>query len=179
LCFLLLAAREAQAGPEPRAALWALASTPFRVGGDVIGAGGLVTASAVGLVGDGLSFVDANPLTEHFLFGLLSGSVRRAALGISQLSTGALEGLRAEDVERLPEPAEAYLANAPGAGRLDTALTGLGTLRLGLEDLCAGPVLFALHGVGASGAAAQVESFTRNERIRVLGPRVREDATQN
>jgi len=174
VCLLLFSARAAQAGPEPRTALWALASTPFRVGGDLIGAGGLVTASAVGLVGDGLSLIDANRFTEPFLFGLVSGSVRRVGLGISQLSTGALEGLRAEDIERLPEPRAAYLENAPGVGRVDTGLIGLGSLRLGIEDLLAGPALFVLHGTGANGAAGAVEGFTRDERIRVLGPRVGE-----
>jgi hypothetical protein len=171
---LLALASQARAWPDPGGALHALAATPFRVTGDAIGAAGLVTASAVGFLGDGVALVDANRFTAPVLFGLVSGSVRRAALGVSHLSTGALEGLRAEDVERLPEPREAYLDNAFGAGRLDTALTGLGALRLGLEDTLSGPARFALRGVGALDAARSVEAFERDERIRVLGPLVRE-----
>jgi len=174
--FLLALPLEAHAWPDVGGALRALVATPFRVTGDAVGAVGLVTAAAVGTVGDGMALVDANRFTEPFLFGLLSGTVRRVGLGISQAATGALEGLRAEDVERLPEPREAYLDNAFGVGRLDTALTGLGTLRLGVEDLLAGPAVFALRGVGATDAARAVEGFGRDERIRVLGPEARPDA---
>lgn len=173
LCLVALAAR-AHAGPDVGGALRALAATPFRVTGDAVGGAGLIGAAAVGVCGDALSLADANRFTEPILFGVASGAVRRVALGLSQGSTGVLEGLRAEDVETLPEPRAAYLENAPGAGRLDTALTGLGALRLLLEDAVTGPALFALRGVGARGAAEDVSDFGRDERIRVLGPLVRE-----
>ncbi len=87
-----------------------------------------------------------------------------------------MEGLRAEDIERLPEPSVAYLQNAPGAGRLDTFLTGLGSLRLALEDALAGPPLVLLRAVGARAAAEHVADWQRDERIRVLGPLAREDS---
>ncbi|HXZ84602.1 MAG TPA: hypothetical protein VEI82_03840, partial [Myxococcota bacterium] len=48
-------ALQAHAGPDPGGALRALGATPLRVGGDLIAAAGLVAASSVGLVGDGLS----------------------------------------------------------------------------------------------------------------------------
>lgn len=171
---LLLVAGRAAAGPDPEGAVRALVATPFDVTGDAFGALGLVGASTLGLCGDGLSFLDANPVTKPILFGVMSGAIRRVALGLSQGSTGFLEGLRAEDVQRLPEPDAAYLENAPGVGRLDTALTGLGSLRLLVEDALAGPSLFALRAVGARGAADAVADFTRGERIRVLGPLVDE-----
>jgi len=171
---LALASGRAAAGPDPEGAARALFATPFRVAGDAIGAAGLVGASALGLCGDGLSLLDANPLTKPVLFGVVSGSVRRLALGLSQGSTGFLEGLRAEDVQRLPEPDAAYLDNAPGVGRLDTALTGLGSVRLLAEDALGGPALFALRAAGARGAADAVADFARAERIRVLGPLVDE-----
>ncbi len=174
LLVLSLAAR-AHAAPDPGAALHALLATPFRVTGDAVGGAGLFGASALGLCGDGLSLVDANRFTEPFLFGAVSTPVKWLALGVSQGSTGLLEGLRAEDVERLPEAREAYLDNRPGLGRLDTALTALGALRLALEDTVTGPARFALHAVGANGAARRVSDFARDERIRVLGPLVRED----
>lgn len=174
--FLLGVAAPAHAGPDVGGALRALLATPLRVSGDVVGAGGLVGAAALGLCGDGLALVDANQFTEPILFGVASTPVRWLALGVSQGSTGVLEGLRAEDVERLPEAREAYLENAPGVGRLDTALTGLGALRLGVEDAFAGPALFALRAVGAGAAASRVSRFARDERIRTLGPLVREPA---
>jgi hypothetical protein len=171
---LMLVAGRAAAGPDPEGAVRALVATPFAVAGDAIGAVGLVGASAVGLCGDGLSLVDANPVTKPILFGVASGAVRRVALGLSQGSTGFLEGLRAEDIQRLPEPDAAYLENAPGVGRLDTALTGLGSVRLLVEDALTGPALFALRAVGARGPADAVSDFARAERIRVLGPLVNE-----
>jgi len=96
--------------------------------------------------------------------------VRRVALALSQGSTGLMEGLRAEDIERLPEPHVAYLENAPTAGRLDTLLTGLGSLRLAVEDALGGPALVLLRAGGAEGAAETVSSWQRDERVRVLGP---------
>jgi len=101
--------------------------------------------------------------------------VRRVALALSQGSTGLMEGLRAEDVERLPEPSVAYLENAPGAGRLDTLLTGLASLRLALEDAVGGPTLVVLRIAGANQSASLVSGWLRDERIRVLGPLVREE----
>ena len=174
LALLLVGSSRAAAGPDPESAVRALVATPFDVAGDAIGAVGLVGASAIGLCGDGLSLLDANPVTKPILFGVASGAMRRVALGLSQGSTGFLEGLRAEDIQRLPEPDAAYLENAPGVGRLDTALSGLGTLRLLVEDALAGPALFALRGAGARGAADTVADWTRAERIRVLGPLVNE-----
>ncbi|HKC51930.1 MAG TPA: hypothetical protein VKF60_14125 [Myxococcota bacterium] len=171
LALLLLAiAAPAHAAPDVGGALRALVATPFRVTGDLVGAGGLVAAAALGLCGDGISLVDANRWTEPILFGVGSGAVRHLALGLSQGATGALEGLRAEDIERLPEARAAYLENAPGVGRVDTALTGLGALRLGVEDALTGPAVFALRAVGARAAANRVTDWTRDERIRALGP---------
>ncbi len=154
----------------------ALVATPFRVSGDVVGAGGLLAAAALGLCGDGIALADANRWTAPILFGVGSGAVRRLALGVSEGATGVLEGLRAEDVERLPEAREAYLENAPGVGRVDTALTGFGALRLGVEDALAGPALFVLRAAGARDAADRVGGWARDERVRALGPLAREDA---
>jgi hypothetical protein len=100
--------------------------------------------------------------------------VRRVALALSQGGTGLLEGLRAEDIERLPEPSVAYLENAPGAGRLDTLLIGLGSLRLAVGDAVGGPALVVLRLVGAEQTADGIDGFMRDERTRVLGPLVRE-----
>jgi hypothetical protein len=149
-------------------------STPFRVAGDLIGVAGLSAAAVVGLAGDVVALVDANRFTDPVLRGIPSTCVRRVALALSQGSTGLVEGLRAEDVERLPEPSVAYLGNAPGAGRLDTLLTGLGSLRLALEDALGGPALVVLRVTGANESAESVSGWLRDDRIRVLGPLVEE-----
>ena len=167
---MLAAARTAQAGPDPGGAAAALVSTPFRVAGDLVGVAGLSAASVVGLAGDGVALLDANRATFPVLRGIPSGIVRRVALALSQGSTGLMEGLRAEDIERLPEPSVAYLENAPGAGRLDTLLTGLGAVRLVVEDALGGPTLVVLRISGANQSAEAVAGFMRDERIRVLGP---------
>ena len=174
VAWLFAGAQSAVAGPDFAGAADALVSTPFRVSGDLIGAGGLSAAAVVGLAGDGVALFDDNPLTRPVLRGIPSTCVRRVALALSQGSTGLLEGLRAEDVERLPEPRVAYLENAPSAGRLDTLLTGLGSLRLALEDALGGPALVLFRAVGARGAAQSVSDWQRDERIRVLGPLAQE-----
>lgn len=120
-----------------------------------------------------MALVDANHFTQPVLQGIPSGCLRRVALALSQGSTGLMEGLRAEDVERLPEPSVAYLDNAPGAGRLDTLLTGLGSLRLAVEDALGGPTLLLLRMVGANRSAERVDGLMRDERTRVLGPLAR------
>ncbi len=126
-----------------------------------------------------MALVDANRFTKPVLQGIPSGCVRRVALALSQGSTGLMEGLRAEDVERLPEPAAAYLDNAPGAGRFDTLLIGLGSLRLVVEDALGGPALVLLHISGANETAESVLRWTANERTRVLGPLAREEGPES
>ncbi len=174
---LLSLSRSAHAGPDLAGAAAALVSTPFRVTGDLVAVAGLSAASVVGLLGDGISLLDSNRFTVPLLRGIPSGGVRRGALALSQGSTGLLEGLRAEDIERLPEPSAAYLENAPGAGRLDTLLTGLGSLRLVFEDALGGPAVVVLRASGARETAKCVESWQRDDRIRVLGPLVNEVGT--
>jgi len=174
----LTAAHPTQAAPDLGGAAEAIVSTPFRVAGDLVAAGGLSAAAVVGLAGDGVALIDDNPLTRPVLRGIPSGCVRRVALALSQGSTGLMEGLRAEDVERLPEPRAAYLENAPGAGRLDTLVTGLGSLRLAVEDALGGPALVLLRAVGARATADRLSDLQRDERTRVLGPLVEESGAE-
>ena len=153
--------RVAQAGPDPAGAALALVSTPFRV------------------AGDGVALFDANRFTKPVLQGIPSSCVRRVALALSQGSTGLMEGLRAEDVERLPQPAAAYLDNAPGAGRFDTLLIGLGSIRLAVEDALGGPALVLLRISGANQTAESVSDWLADERTRVLGPLAREEIPES
>jgi hypothetical protein len=104
------------------------------------------------------------------LRGLVSGGVHRVAFAISWSGARMLETLRREDIERLPEPAAAYLEAAYGAGRLTTLLDGLGALWLAGGDLLAGPARFGLRLVGAERAATTVETCRREAALRWLGP---------
>lgn len=163
-------ARPAHAAADPVGAVRALVGGTFSAAGDLIGGAGLVLASGLGTLGDLLGLVDHNPLTRHVLFGVASRPTQALALGVSNGTTGLLEGLRGEDVERLPEPPAAYLDTAPTAGRVDTLLTGLGALALAPGDLLAAPALFALRAVGAGQTADRLERSRADARTSALGP---------
>ena len=160
----------ADAAPDPVGAVRALVGGTFAAAGDLIGGAGLVMASGLGTAGDLLGLVDHNPVTRHVLFGVASRPAQALALGVSNGTTGLLEGLRGEDIERLPEPATAYLDTAPTAGRVDTLLTGLGALALAPGDLLAAPALFVLRAVGAAQPAARIERQRADARSAALGP---------
>lgn len=160
-------AEQARAGaPEPLAAVRALVRTPFTTTGDLVGGTGLITASLIATLGDTLRLADDNRVSR----GVASGTVRRAALVVSAASTTALEWLRWEDIERLPEAREAYVTAAPFVGRLDTALSGTSAIGLAVRDLASGPPLSLLHLVGANEAAVRLRQWQRERRIAALGP---------
>jgi hypothetical protein len=156
--------------PRPLAALRALVDIPLCLTADAAAAAGLIGAAGLGLGGDALSALDANPLTQPLLAGRLHAQVQQLAWSLSQLGTGSFEALRGVDVERWPEPAAAYLTAAPGAGRLDTALGGLQALALAPRDALGGVLLAALHSAGASRLAGRVERAQLEARIARVGP---------
>jgi hypothetical protein len=156
--------------PDVPAAWAALVETPLRVTGDSAGAAGLLCAPAVALVGDAVALVDATWLPAGPLEGWLSGPVHRVAMAVSWTGTSILETLRAEDIERLPEAMATYRGAAPGVGRLDTLLSGVGALRLAVRDLLTGPVLAMLHLGGADGVATRLERDRDEARTKLLGP---------
>jgi hypothetical protein len=164
------AARAAPDVPDADAALGALAGTPLRVAGDAVGGAGLVSAAALGLAGDAVALLDDNRVSRVVLRGFASGLVDRLALGVSWTGTGVLEGLRAEDIERLPESMATYLEAAPGLGHLDTLFSGLMAFGLGVRDAVLGPTAFALYATGFNARAQQVETRLDEARTRALGP---------
>jgi hypothetical protein len=170
LALALLAPSHARALPDPPGAILALFDSSFAATGDLLGGSALLLAAGVGAVGDVVQVVDANRVTRPLLGGFASGGVHRLALGVSNLGTGALEGLRAGDVERLPEPAEAYLETEWAAGRFWTFADGIGALWLSVGDLLAGPARFGLRLAGARGTAERVEASRDDAAVRWLGP---------
>ncbi len=160
----------AWAGPDLPGALRTLIGAPLVMMGDAGGGLGLIGASLIATSGDVVSLVDDNRATAPILGGALSTGIQRIGLGLSGLSTGLLEGLRGEDVERLPEPPEHYLDTEPGFGRLDTALSGFGALRLAILDTLSAPLLFGSQLAGASTLSERLEHWRHEARVNALGP---------
>jgi hypothetical protein len=161
---------EAWTTPDVAHAWGSLVETPLRVTGDSAGAIGLLSAPTVALAGDAIALLDATWVPAGPLDGWLSGPVHRVAMAISWTGTSALEALRSEDIERLPENVATYRSAAPGVGRLDTFLTGVGALRLAVRDLLTGPALAMLHLAGANETAARLTRDRDEARTKLLGP---------
>jgi hypothetical protein len=159
-----------RAGPDPIGAGAALVDSTLDGVGSVLGASGLLAGALVGGAGDLVQVVDGNRGSRPVLRGLVSGGVHRLAFAISWSGTRSLEVLRREEIERLPEPAAAYLDAAYGAGRLTTFMDGLGALWLGGGDLLTGPARFGLRLVGAEGTATALETSRSEAAVRWLGP---------
>jgi hypothetical protein len=158
------------AAPDPVGALVDLARAPLTVSGDAIGGVGLCAAAAIATAGDAVALVDANRFTRPLLRGLASGFVQRAALVVSWTSTGALEALRGEDIERLPESSATYLEAAPFTGRLDTLTDGLAAGRLAIGDLLHAPLGVGARLVGARASADRLAVRRAEARTNALGP---------
>lgn len=162
-------AAPARAAPDLPGAGRALVATPAEVAGDLIGGAGMLLASFVARVGDAVSLVDDNRLTERFMFGLVSGAIQRVAFGTGWASTRSMEVLRWEDIERLPQPLVAY-GGAPFRGRLSQTGDGLGALSLAVHDAFAGPTLTLLRASGAEGWSEGLARRRQEARITRLGP---------
>lgn len=147
----------------------ALISTPLDVFGDAAGALGLVASAGFGVLGDVAAVVDDNEYTRVLLRGIFSTTIHRVALGTSQMFTGGMEGLRAEDFTAFPESPGDYLDRAPVQTRIDTASTGLGALGLGVVDLMANPGLFLTRLIGMEQQAADIARSQANVRNNWVG----------
>ncbi len=160
------------AAPDLDAAVDALVSTPLDSAGDAIGGAGLFAAGVVGLLGDAVALLDRNAYGgELLLRGSLSTALGRAALAISQTSTGALEGLRAEDLEAFPEPPASYLElyGSDAGVRIDTLAAGVGAAALAVVDGVLNPLLFLTRGAGFEGPAAELAAWQTDARDAWLG----------
>jgi len=158
------------AAPDPDGGVASLIGGPLQAAGAVVGGTGLIAAAGVGLAGDIVSLVDRNPLTRPLLRGAVSRTLQRVALGLSWTTTGVMEGLRAVNIERLPEASATYLLAGPGVGRFDTLLGGLGALRLGLSDGLIALPLATLRATGVQGLAKRLLRRQNDLQIDVLGP---------
>jgi hypothetical protein len=167
---LLISAGEAKAGPDVDGAVKALIDTPINTTGDLIGSAGLITAGVAGGVGDLVAFIDDNEYTRVVLRGIVSKSIHRLALGMSNMGTGGLEGLRAEDLQAYPEAAAVYMEPQGPAVRVDDVLDGIGGTYVALTDALGNPLLMVLRGGGATDQAASVDKWQAAVRDRYFGP---------
>ncbi len=159
-----------QAAPDVDGALASLICGPLKAAGSGVGGTGMIASAGIALAGDIASLVDRNPITRPILHGAVSRALQRVALGLSWTTSGLMEGLRAVDIERLPEASAAYLLAGPGVGRLDTILGGLGALRLGLSDLVTTVPLTLLRASGVQGLSQRLAQRQLDLQVRTLGP---------
>jgi hypothetical protein len=160
----------ASGAPDIDGAIDALVSGPLRTAGDAVGGVGLIAAAGCAGGGDLISLIDANRLTRPLLRGAVSQAVRRLAMAVSWTATGALEGIRNQDIERLPEAEATYLSAAPGMGRIDTFIGGIRALGLALSDGLSTPPQVTLRLLGANELAGRLTRRQENARIDALGP---------
>ncbi len=158
---------EAPLSWQPATAAMELLCTPARILGDLTGAIGLLSATAIAMVGDTVAVVDRNRISR----GFLSGGVHRIAQGFSFVGTQSLERLRAEEVERWPEAPSTYLSAAPFVGRLDTGLSGVSALRMAASDLGYGFARGLARMAGANQVAERMATSQRRAASVHLGPR--------
>ena len=163
----------ASAGPDLDGSVRALWAIPLEASGDAIGAAGLITASVTGVAGDIVAVIDNNEYSKVVLRGIASMPIRRTALGISQLSTGALEGFRDSNFEQLPESEATYLAPDDVATRARTFGMGLGALGLVMVDSLTNTGLVFTRAVGAVGANEALESAQTDARSAWIGSATR------
>ncbi len=159
-----------QAAPDVDGALESLIGGPLRAAGSVVGGAGMIASAGIGLAGDVVSLVDRNPITRPILHGAVSRALQRVALGLSWTTSGLMEGLRAVNIERLPEGSAAYLLAGPGVGRLDTTLGGLGALRLGISDVVTTLPLALLRVSGVQALAKRLLQRQVDLQVQTLGP---------
>ena len=169
LAATLAIAGGAAAEPDIDGAVDALIDTPFNTLGDAAGSAGLVAAGIGGAVGDLVALIDKNEHAEVLLRGIVSTSIHRLSLGLSNTFTGMLEGMRAENLQRYPESASAYLDPADLDSRVDNVLDGLGGVWVGVTDAVGNPLLFLLRCAGAAKQADQISDYQAEVRDRYFG----------
>ncbi len=114
---------------------------------------------------------------NQFLFPLpvTAGTVTmtrssNAVVGSGTAFTGAMEGNRAQDFERYPEPISAYMDTKDPSERLDALSAGVGGIYVAITDAVGLPLLVLTRGAGVQGATDGIESWQKNVRERYLGP---------
>ena len=159
----------AKSGPDIDGAVDSLIAIPFDATGDLFGGAGLLISAVAGCTGDIVAVFDNNEYSHVLLRGLLSTPIRRLALGISQESTGVLEGFRNDDFQKFPESAGSYLNPDGVEGRFQTLGAGLGAAALSIVDTLGNTGQFLLRAVGAGSQADSIAQQQTDARTNWVG----------
>ncbi len=158
-----------EAAPDIDGAVDALISLPYNFFGNAFGAAGLMVASVGGLSGDIVAIVDNNEYSSILLRGLLSTPIKRLSLGLSQLSTGAMEGMRDDDFADFPQASSTYTGSDGWMKHLSTFGSGLGATGLVVTDALSDTCLFLTRLVGANGVAGDLAGWQDGMRDDWVG----------
>ncbi|MBW2280160.1 MAG: hypothetical protein JRG76_12470 [Deltaproteobacteria bacterium] len=159
----------ADAAPDVDGAVSALIALPFDFAGNALGALGLLTAGTGGVIGDIVAVVDNNEYSSILLRGLLSTPIKRLSMGIGQLSTGGMEGLRGEDFADFPQDASTYLGKDSVMQHMGSFGDGLGAVGLIVVDTLSNTGLFLTRAVGANETAGSLEGWQDDMRDSFVG----------
>ena len=160
---------QAEAAPDVDGAVSALIALPFDFAGNALGAVGLLTAGAGGVVGDIVAVVDNNEYSSILLRGILSTPIKRLSMGIGQMSTGGMEGLRGEDLADFPQAASMYLGKDSVMQHMGSFGQGLGATGLVVVDTLSNTGLFLTRAVGANETAGNLEGWQTDMRDSFVG----------
>ena len=160
---------QAEAAPDIDGAVESLIALPYDFFGNALGSMGLLLGSAGGMAGDIVAVVDNNEYSSILLRGLLSTPIKRLSMGISQLSTGGMEGLRGEDFANLPEDASAYIGKDTVTQHFSGFGHGLGSAGLIVVDTLGNTAQFLTRIVGATDMAGDVGGWQDDMRNSWVG----------
>ena len=160
---------QAQAGPDIDGAVASLIAIPLDFGGNALGSIGLLVAGAGGVIGDVIAVVDNNEYTSILLRGLISTPIKRLSMGIGQMATGGMEGLRGEDFANFPQDASTYLGKDSVMQHLGTFGNGLGAAGLVAVDTLGNAAQFLTRAVGATDMAGSVDGMQNDCRDSWVG----------
>ena len=157
----------AQLSPDPVGAVDAVKSLALDAARDLIGAGGLIAASVIGIDSEVVALVDDNGLTHPLLHGIASRPTRRVALHLSRFATRAL-GLRARSVAGSPaERPPSKPSN--GSSHLWKLRRGVGAIGLTVVDSLANTGLFVTRAIGVNEAEERLALVKTDLRIAWVG----------
>ena len=160
---------QAEAAPDVDGAVSALIALPFDFFGNALGALGLLTAGAGGIVGDIVAVVDNNEYSSILLRGIISTPIKRLSMGIGQMSTGGMEGLRGEDFADFPQDASTYLGKDSVMQHMGSFGHGLGATGMVVVDTLSNTGLFLTRAVGANAMAGDLEGWQTDMRDSWVG----------
>ncbi len=126
-------------------------------------------ASVGGLAGDIVAIVDNNEYTSILLGGVISTPIKRMSSSVSQLSTGAMEGMRDDDFADFPQPSSAYTGSEGMMKHGSTFVTGLGAVVLIVTDGVSNVGLFLTRAVGANDLAGDLAGWQDGMRDNCVG----------